>query len=279
MWPRRSALFGLSLIMALSPVLPVRAAEDAKRLFDEALRSDLNDEGNAFLAFALFRRAAEAGLPEAEFNVAVMLDSGRGVVPDASQSAIWYARAAIHADQRAAYNLAQLYETGHGVPRNTSLAQAWFAASKLPAARDRALELNAQDPGVALSKPSLVAPSAGAVVPSKRSGIELVWTSQPQPEPVRFFVELRALDGAGSHEIFSREVALSGALTDQAEPEGDYAWRVFTIATKSSHYLPSDWVRFKVGNTRAAIAEPGQVSGSEASDVITRGRTVSGDVE
>ena len=260
MWPRRVALFSLSLVMALVPMLLVRAAEDPKSLFDEALRSDLDDVGHASLAFAKFRQAAEAGLPEAEFNVAVMLDSGRGVAPDASQSATWYARAAMHGNQRAAYNLGQLYEAGHGVPRNASLAQAWFAASNLPAARDRTMEPDAQQPGVELSKPSLIAPSAGAVMASKQAGIEFVWTSQPQPEPVRFFVELRALDASGSHEVFSREVALSGALTDRPEPDGDYAWRAFTIATKTGRYLPSDWVQFKIGGVQAATIEPGHMN-------------------
>ncbi len=65
---------------------PARA-DDPTLWFDEAVQYDLKGE-TAPLAFALYRRAAEAGLPQAEFNVAVMLDSGRGAPRDVAQASI-----------------------------------------------------------------------------------------------------------------------------------------------------------------------------------------------
>ena len=67
------------------------------------------------------RRAAESGHVQAAFNVAAMLDSGRGAPRDVAQAAIWYARAAAGGNRRAAFNLGQLYESGEGVPANIDL--------------------------------------------------------------------------------------------------------------------------------------------------------------
>ena len=250
MRPHRHALAGLCLAWALSPSLA--RAEDVKALFDEAVRYDLEGEGKAPLAFALYRRAAEAGLLEAEFNVAVMLDSGRGVTPDATQAATWYARAATHGHRRAAYDLGQLYEAGEGVPRNADLARAWFSASDLPAARGRQVAPDLRDPDAALSGPVPVAPAAGAAVDPGQAGIEFVWTSRPEPEPVRFLVELRALDPSGSHEVFSGDVGVSAALAASAA-RGDYAWRVSAVAVGTGRYKASNWVRFKVASGDAPV--------------------------
>ena len=242
----RHAVFGLLLASALWPSLA--RAEDPKAWFDEAVRDDLEGEGKAPLAFALYLRAAQAGLPQAEFNVGVMLDSGRGVGPDAAQAATWYARAATHGNRRAAYNLGQLYEAGQGVPRNADLARAWFAASDLPAARERRFTPEVRDAVAPLSGPILVAPAAGADLDPGQAGVELVWTSKPQPEPVRFLVELRALDQAGSHEVFSSDVGVSSALATSAGARGDYAWRVSAVAVGTGRYTASDWVRFRVAS-------------------------------
>ena len=86
------------------------------------------------------RRAAESGHTQAAFNVAAMLDSGRGAPRDVAQAAIWYARAAAGGNRRAAFNLGQLYESGEGVPANVDLSRAWYAAADLPAARERLAE-------------------------------------------------------------------------------------------------------------------------------------------
>ena len=212
--------------------------------FDEAVRQDA--EGEPQLAFASYRRAAEAGLPEAEFNVGVMLDSGRGVEPDIAQAATWYARAASHGNHRAAYNLGQLYELGQGVPQNTDIARAWFSASDLAAARGRLATLRAHGgaSAAAFVTPTPVAPSAGARVDPALGGVEFVWTAQPQPEPVRFYVELRALSESGSREVFSGFTETSSVFAPLPALDGDYAWRVLAVARKASRYVARDWQRF-----------------------------------
>ena len=234
------------VVVLIAHPLPGRAS-DATDWFNEAVRSELDGGGGPERAFALYLRAAKAGLAEAEFNVAVMYDSGRGVGQDIAQAAVWYARAATHGNHRAAYNLGQLYETGQGVPLNADLARSWFTACDLPAARDHLVTTRVRTPsGTVLSAPTPVAPTAGSVVGPGMGGVELVWTSGPQPEAVRFFVELRSIDGDASHEVFSTSTDASGVLAATPSPKGDYAWRVLAVAREASHYAASDWQRITV---------------------------------
>ena len=231
----------LALICS-SPAL----ATDAAGWFNDAIRADA--AGDAASAFASYRRAAEAGMPTAEFNVAVMLDSGRGVAADLAGAATWYARAAAHSDRRAAYNLGQLYEAGDGVPRNIDLARAWFASADLPAARGRlkTMGVPAADRTAALTPPRLVAPAPAEKAGVGSDGVEMVWTSAAQPEPVRFYVELRALDQAGSREVMGRFADTSSLLATLPGLNGDYAWRVLAVAREGSRYAASGWSRFSV---------------------------------
>jgi len=56
-----------------------------------------------------------------------MCDSGTGTARNATEAALWYARAAAHGYARAEYDLAQLYQAGDGVPRNLDMAASWYA--------------------------------------------------------------------------------------------------------------------------------------------------------
>lgn len=237
----------LSLPLWFVTVAAVHAeASDPQAIFDEAVRVELSGDGNAARAFALYRQAADAGLPAAQFNVAVMLDSGRGMQKDLQQAAVWYARAAARGDQRSAYNLGQLYEAGQGVPRNPDVARAWFAASNLPAARGRSVAAQAAGSRARpMISPDCVWPAADAQM--RQSGdVELVWTSAQQPEPMRFFVELRALDEAGSREVFSTSTATTSVLVHLSEPRGKYMWRVLAVARQAGTYVFSAWSHFTV---------------------------------
>lgn len=218
-------------------------------LFKEALRHDVTGgPAEVAQAFQLYKRAAEAGLPEAQFNVAVMLDSGRGVAADLPQAAIWYARAAANGNRRAAYNLGQLYARGQGVPRNVDLARAWFVASNLPAARSRlaTVRRRATTTGT-LSAPTLIAPGPWKTSGPQPAAVELVWTSGQQPEPVRYFVELRAIDAAGSRELFSSFVETSSLKVTLPDTAAALAWRVLAVARKEGRYAASDWAYLRTG--------------------------------
>ncbi len=253
---RRLPLAGYLLAALLASSVPsARAGVDpSAEWFNEAIRHDA--EGDAGLAYALYHRAAETGMPEAEFNVAAMLDSGRGVRADIAEAATWYARAAAHGDARAAYNLGQLYEAGEGVPRNPYLARAWFTASSLGAAREH---LAAAPPHTTqavqlLKAPTLVAPPPGKRVDARLDDIEFIWTAQDSSEPVRFFLELRSLDAGGSREVFSSFAETSSLSAKMPAASGAYAWRVMAVAPETGTYAASAWTQFSIGPTDPPVA-------------------------
>jgi TPR repeat protein len=72
-----------------------------------------------------YRRAAELGLPEAQFALANALATGRGVRQDAKASLEWLKRAAEGGHVSAALSLAALYDEGRGVDANPELATFW----------------------------------------------------------------------------------------------------------------------------------------------------------
>ena len=89
------------------------------------------------LAVGWFTMAAEAGLPQAQFNLGTYLDKGEGVAaPDYPAAADWFRRAADAGDAgvgevasrfsgMAASNLSGMYSMGRGVTRSKRQAMRW----------------------------------------------------------------------------------------------------------------------------------------------------------
>jgi len=196
-----------------------------------------------------YLRAAEAGLPQAEFNVAAMLDGGIAAPRDAGLAALWYARAAAHGHARAQFDLAQLYAAGEGVPRNPAVAAAWYraaAANGVEAAQSR----------VRFAEPETAAPLAAAdpapatlQVANGRASLELVWQAPPQPVPVVYDVEIAALDGAGPRDVFSARTDASAILASIPAVAGRYAWRVYAVSAARHSYQAAPWSRFTIGGS------------------------------
>lgn len=131
-------------------------------------------------AAALMRRAAEQGIPAAQFRYARMLQRGEGVTanPDTArlwmvraaqnghvramhgagamyinaeatienqeEAARWFEQGALHGVRDSQFNLALLFQSGYGVPESPADAYAWFliaAAQGDEAASGRAAEL------------------------------------------------------------------------------------------------------------------------------------------
>ncbi len=215
------------------------------------------------IAYRWYRRAAVAGSPAAEFNVAAMCDTGDGVPRDTAEAALWYGRAAAHGHRRAQFNLGQLYAMGDGVPRNPDQAEAWFraAAVDLPAAAERLIasrragsEARQRPPTPAdaarpLEAARPVTPVDGDVIPVLAGApgtVELVWTSPAQPVPVRFFVQLMALDPVEPHEVFATYLDETATLAMLDRVPGRYAWRVYAVGRNLGRYAPSEWSQFQV---------------------------------
>lgn len=61
-----------------------------------------------------FQRAAEQGLPEAQYNLAFLLERGRGVEKNEEEAAKWYQAAAQSGDSEAMYALSFMHRMGRG---------------------------------------------------------------------------------------------------------------------------------------------------------------------
>jgi hypothetical protein len=248
-FPHWRSQLTVSVVLLAVCFLDARGAErsiEAKVWLEKGLSLDVGAEGapDAIQAFAAMRRAAQAGDAEAAFNVAVMLDSGRGTARDVADAAVWYARSAVRGERRGAFNLAMLYESGEGVPANIDLARSWYAAANLPAAREHLAKLpRATNRPAHIQAPRPQFPIADATVVD-REEVELVWTSELQPEPVRFFVELRRLDGRYSKEFWSGFVDVSSVRLPLPAAAENVAWRVSSVARGSGGYAVSEWSTF-----------------------------------
>jgi TPR repeat protein/CHAT domain-containing protein len=80
-------------------------------------------------AVAWFRRAAESGSVEAQYELALAFADGRGTAQDLAQAALWYRKAADAGDKRAMNNLGVMHEFGDGLPVSLEEALRWYRRS------------------------------------------------------------------------------------------------------------------------------------------------------
>ena len=145
------------------------------------LRKGQGVDKNPKQAEEILQRAAEAGLPTAQADLADMLLKGEAGPPDlAAALPLLQAAAAAH-HPIAQFQLGQLYETGAPplVPQNLEIARQLYAAAAargIPEAADR---LRVVGP------PTVPAPPPGAVTPVIATRPETATpAASPQPAPV-----------------------------------------------------------------------------------------------
>ena len=83
-----------------------------------------------------YRRAAEQGDADAQYNLGVMYDRAeslpasarsRGIAQDYGEAARWYRLSADQGNADAQFNLGILYSNGQGVPHDLVQAHMWFS--------------------------------------------------------------------------------------------------------------------------------------------------------
>ncbi|HXH04025.1 MAG TPA: FimV/HubP family polar landmark protein [Candidatus Competibacteraceae bacterium] len=82
--------------------------------------------GDYDTAYREFKTLAEQEHADAQNNLGVMYNTGKGVPQDYLEAAKWYRRAAEQGHVDAQNNLGALYAQGHGVPRDDVMAYVWF---------------------------------------------------------------------------------------------------------------------------------------------------------
>lgn len=82
-------------------------------------------------AMTWYRKAAESGLPEAQYGIGVLYDKGSGIERDSSEAARWFERAANQGFVAAEFNLANYYRAGDGVSQDYEKALAYYNKAAL----------------------------------------------------------------------------------------------------------------------------------------------------
>ncbi|HVO82841.1 MAG TPA: trypsin-like peptidase domain-containing protein [Syntrophobacteria bacterium] len=75
---------------------------------------------------ARWLKDAEAGNPEAEFNLALVYLQGDGIPRDAAKAAAWLEKSALQGYAQAQFRLARMYARGEGVPTDPAKAVEWM---------------------------------------------------------------------------------------------------------------------------------------------------------
>ncbi len=105
-----------------APVSP--PAENAQALYEDGVR---RIEAKDRSGLENLRKAANLGLPRAQFYLAKMYEVGEGgVKKDLGEARRWTERAATAGEARAMHNLALYYYKGEGGERNSTKAASWF---------------------------------------------------------------------------------------------------------------------------------------------------------
>lgn len=105
--------------------------EDLAAMRNVALmeRHGLGTEKDPASALKLLKYVARAGLPTAQYDVAVMLLDGETGTPDAKSALPWLELAAQSSHPLAQFRLGQMYEYGNAVPQDYFKAQLLYAAA------------------------------------------------------------------------------------------------------------------------------------------------------
>lgn len=109
---------------APAPAPPAAPAGDALARYQFALQ--LFNSGRSEEALEQLRRAAEAGVPMAQYRLAKLYETGDGVEADLSLARQWTERAAGAGNARAMHDLGVYYARGDGARRDEAAAFRWF---------------------------------------------------------------------------------------------------------------------------------------------------------
>ncbi len=109
--------------LTLTP--PVPAGDNAIAAYNLALQQE--QTGHAEEATVLYRKAAEAGLPQAQYNLGYLHEHGQaGAQQDITLAVEWYRKAAEQNLPEAQHMLGVLHTEGRGVPENFATAYSWY---------------------------------------------------------------------------------------------------------------------------------------------------------
>ncbi|MCF6256772.1 MAG: sel1 repeat family protein [Gammaproteobacteria bacterium] len=122
------ARFLLGCVLVVSPIFAVHAATSVDAASDSPIDAGITavDNEDYAEAFTLFSRLAEEGNAEAQYNLAMLYRTGKGVKKDMGASFKWFQRAAEQGISDAQYYLAHMYDNGESVEKSLPKAFEWY---------------------------------------------------------------------------------------------------------------------------------------------------------
>ena len=87
---------------------------------------DAYNRGDYATALREWKPLAQQGHADAQFNLGVMYEKGRGVPQDDKTAVKWLTLAAKQGDARAQYNLGWMSDKGRGTPQDYKNALKWY---------------------------------------------------------------------------------------------------------------------------------------------------------
>ena len=115
----RKFIHAIALLLTLSLSAPVLAGP-----FEDGLTA--YNKSDYKTALRLWRPLADQGIADAQYNLGLMYDIGRGVPQDYAQAVKWYRLAADQGNASAQSNLGLMYDKGRGVPQDDAQAVKWY---------------------------------------------------------------------------------------------------------------------------------------------------------
>ena len=121
----KAKLAGLALIAALCTGFALGLTAPAWAGFDEGVAA--YDRGDYATALREWRPLAKQGNANAQYNLGIMYNNGRGVPQDFAEAVKWYSKAAEQGMAEAQVNLGvmYMYYNGHGVPQDLAEVVKW----------------------------------------------------------------------------------------------------------------------------------------------------------
>jgi S1-C subfamily serine protease len=120
----RRHLLTVAILIGLMLPINARTAAQAEQQF--ALGWAAYEHGKFSVALEIWEPLARQGYQDAQINLGVMYDYGKGVTENPQMAARWYQSAAEQGHASAQFNLGQLYLQGRGVEQNIHQAIHWL---------------------------------------------------------------------------------------------------------------------------------------------------------
>ena len=211
-------LLGVSITLAALAAKPDMARAQAERknatAVDSAVRTGQFDR-----AAAILQRAAEAGNPDAQYELASLYRSGRGVPQDDALAFRWMKAAAEKGHQKAQFNLGRMLLTGRGAALDVGQGRVWLQKAAVQG-HEEATKLLAEIPSQVPAASRQARPEAktGKQVGNERSSI----AAQHNLEEARRNGRSAVLDAAWRGQVDAvRQLIANSAVIKARDEDGN----------------------------------------------------------